>query len=233
MSEEAHTLAVDPSAEAARDGRSTRWDPHRRERRLTIITAAVAAIEEYGPDTLTVQIAERAGVPRTHVYRHFDGKAALDLAVSAHIGNEIAREIRAGLARGGSALDIIGGAIDQHLGWIEAHPNLYRFLAQHAYAVRATGSREVDDAKAALATELTALFHRYMSVLGLDTEPAERIIVGVVGLVDATAAWWLERRDPPRAILTAELTERVWLLIEQGARTLGLTLDAEMTLPAV
>ena len=118
-----------------------------------------------------------------------------------------------------------------HLGWIEAHPNLYRFLSQHAYAVRATGAHAADDAKAAFAAELTALIHRYMRALGVDTSPAERIIVGVVGLVDATAAWWLEGRDPPREQLTAELTERVWLLIDYSARELGLRLDPDQRLP--
>ncbi len=74
---------------AVRDGRSTRWDPHRRERRAAIIAAAIEAIEAHGPDALTGQIAEMAGVPRTHVYRHFDGKQALDLAVSRHVANQI------------------------------------------------------------------------------------------------------------------------------------------------
>ena len=68
------------TGDAARDGRSTRWDPHREQRRLAIITAAIAAIGQDGPDVSTAQIAEAAGVPRTHVYRHFDGKQALDLA---------------------------------------------------------------------------------------------------------------------------------------------------------
>jgi AcrR family transcriptional regulator len=114
---------------ALRDGRSTRWDPHRRERRLQIITAAISAIEEFGPDALTAQIAEKAGVPRTHVYRHFDGKPALDLAVSSHVAKQIGQQIRAGLATQGSARDIISASIDEHLSWIEAHPHLYRFLA--------------------------------------------------------------------------------------------------------
>src|SRR5436305_764860 len=132
--------------DAARDGRSTRWDPHRRERRLTIINAAIAAIEEYGPDVLTAQIAEKAEVPRTHVYRHFDGKPALDLAVSTHVANQIAETIRAGLAGGGTAMTIIRGAIDQHLGWVESHPNLYRFLAQHSYRVRTDSLGTASDA---------------------------------------------------------------------------------------
>ena len=217
--------------ENARDGRSTRWDPHRRERRLAIINAAISAIEAHGPQALTGQIAEMAGVPRTHVYRHFDGKQALDVAVARHVAAQIGQQIRTGLATKGSARDIISASISQHLGWIEAHPNLYRFLAQHAFTVNSTGSPVVDDAKAAFATELTALLERYMTYFHLDTAPAERVIVGVVGLVDATAAWWLEHRDIPRAELTDDLTDQVWLILDNTVRSLGLVLDPTMPLP--
>lgn len=200
---------------------------------MAIITAAVAAIEEYGPDALTGQIARRAGVPRTHVYRHFAGKRALDLAVSGHIANQLGDQLRAALNRPGSARDIIRAGISEHLGWIEAHPNLYRFLARHAYAVRATGLPEADDAKAAFAAELTALIERYLRGLGVSAAPQERMVVGVVGLVDATASWWLERGDATREELTTELTDRVWLLISRGAAELGLDLDPDQLLPAV
>lgn len=200
---------------------------------MAIITAAVDAIEEYGPDALTGQIARRAGVPRTHVYRHFAGKRALDLAVSGHIANQLGDQLRAALNRPGSARDIIRAGISEHLGWIEAHPNLYRFLARHAYAVRATGLPEADDAKAAFAAELTALIERYLRGLGVSAAPQERMVVGVVGLVDATASWWLERGDATREELTTELTDRVWLLISRGAAELGLDLDPDQLLPAV
>jgi AcrR family transcriptional regulator len=226
------TSSAEPH-DATRDGRSTRWDPHRRERRLSIITAAIAAIEEYGPDVHTAQIAEKARVPRTHVYRHFDGKPALDLAVSTHVANQIAQSVRTGLASGGTAMAIIAGAIDQHLGWVEDHPNLYRFLAQHSYRVRTDSLGSAGDAKATFAAELTALISRYMVALGIDTEPAERVIVGVVGLVDATAAWWLGRDDPPRAVIAAELTDQVWLLLDRTTRQLGLVLDPNQPLPEI
>ena len=219
-------------AAEVRDGRSTRWDPHRRERRAAIIAAAIAAIEAHGPDALTGQIADMAGVPRTHVYRHFDGKQALDLAVSRHAAREIGEVIRAGLATRGSALDIIRASINEHLSWIEAHPNLYRFLAQHAYAIGRTGGAG-DDAKAVFATELTTLLEGYMTLFGVDTAPAERVIIGVVGLVDTTAAWWVEHRDIGRDELTAELADEVWLIIDRTAVRLGLTLDPQAELPTV
>jgi AcrR family transcriptional regulator len=227
------SLSAPEPRDDARDGRSTRWDPHRRERRLSIINAAIAAIEEHGPDVLTAQIADAARVPRTHVYRHFDGKPALDLAVSTHVANQIGQRIRAGLAGGGSAIGIIAGAIDEHLGWVEAHPNLYRFLAQHSYAVRGDGPGRAGDAKAALAAELTALISRYMSAFGIDSEPAERLIVGVVGLVDATAVWWLGSSNLPREVVAAELTDQVWLLIDRTSRKLGLVLAPDQPLPEI
>jgi AcrR family transcriptional regulator len=225
--------ARDERPATPRDGRSTRWDPHRRERRLAIINAAIAAIEEHGLDTLTSQIAERAGVPRTHVYRHFDGKQALDLAVSRHVAAQIGEHIRAGLATQGSAFDVIRGAVGQHLAWVDAHPNLYRFLAAHAYTVNVTGTPTVDDAKAAFANELSALLAGYLRAFHVDTAPADRVIVGVVGMVDSTAAWWLEHREPSREQLTAELTEQVWLILDRSARELGLQIDPNAPLPAL
>jgi AcrR family transcriptional regulator len=200
---------------------------------MAIITAAVAAIDEQGPDALTAQIAHRAGVPRTHVYRHFEDKQALDLAVSGHIATQLGIQLRTALNRSGSARDIIRAGIGEHLQWIEAHPNLYRFLARHAYTVRATGSPHADDAKAAFATELSALIQRYLTVLGVSAQPPQRLVVGVVGLVDATAAWWVEQGSPTRDELTAELTDRVWLLFENDAVQLGLDLDPDQPLPEV
>ena len=217
----------------SRDGRSTRWDPHRRERRLAIINAAIAAIEQHGPDALTGQIAEMAGVPRTHVYRHFDGKQALDLAVSRHVANQIGQQIRAGLATQGSPRDIIRASITEHLTWVAAHPNLYRFLAAHAYVVNATGSLTVDDAKAAFAHELTALLGRHLQAFGVSSAPAEQVVVGVVGLVDATAAWWLEHPEVALDTLIGQLTTQVWLIIHSAAADLGLQLDPDTPLPAL
>ena len=219
-------------ADRARDGRSTRWDLHRQERRSAIVRAAMRAIEEVGPDVLTARIAELAGVPRTHVYRHFDGKQALDLAVSTQVALEIGNHIRAAFAGAATTSELIAGAIDRHLGWVAEHPNLYRFVARNAYAMTTPQGRPAD-AKAAFAAEITALTSKYLAALGLSTEPAERMIVGVVGLVDATASGWIDRRVPDRATVAAELTEEVWLIIQRAGRQLGVELDPDAPLPRI
>jgi AcrR family transcriptional regulator len=220
-------------ADEAADGRSTRWEAHRRERRKAIITGAMSAIEEYGPEPLTGQIAAKAGVARTHVYRHFDDRPALDLAVCRYVAAQIGRRIRSGLATPGSARQIIGGAIGEHLGWVESHPNLYKFLAQHAYLVSETGSPGSDDAKAVFAAELTGVLQAYLKAFGVDPAPAQRVVIGVVGMVDATAAWWLDHRELTRAELTSALTDQVWLIIDHTARELGLIIDPDAELPAI
>lgn len=180
---------------------------------------------------LTGQVAAGAGVPRTYVYRHFDGKRALELAVARHVAAQIGHRIRTGLATQGSVQDVIRAAISQHLGWVEDNPNLYRFLARHAYAVNATGSPAVDDAKAAFAKELTAVLAGYLELFGVDTTPAERVIIGVVGMVDATAAWRLEHRELARDELAAALTAQLCLVLDHTGRDLGLVLDRNAQLP--
>ena len=204
--------------EQVRDGRSTRWDPHRAN------DGWPSSTPRSPPSRRTARRPSPARSRRWPACRaptSTGTSTASRRSTSPSPGTSPRRsvqQIRGGWPTKGSARDIIGGAISEHLGWIEAHPNLYRFLAQHAYAVDATGSPTVDDAKAAFATELTALLVRYMEYFEIDTAPAERVIVGVVGMVDATAAWWLEHRDISRADLTSALTDQVWLIIGTTTR---------------
>lgn len=105
----------------------------RDERRAAIVDAAIAAIAEHGPDALTGQIADRAGLNRTHFYRHFASKAELDWAVAKRAHLEITERIRAALVVDGTPLDAIRAPIVAHVGWAGEHPNLYRFLLGRNY----------------------------------------------------------------------------------------------------
>jgi AcrR family transcriptional regulator len=198
-----------------------------------ILDAAISAIEEYGPDALTGQIAERAGVPRTHVYRHFDGKPALDLAVSRAVARQLSERFRAAMSVHGSTREIVHALIEPFLEWVEANPNLYRFLARHAFAVNEPGSdgTGADDAKSVLAAELSLMTASYVAMLGGSPALLGRGVAGLVGLVDSSATWWLEHPGESRAELAAELTEEVVVLLVRMARKLGLDLDPDAQLP--
>jgi len=217
-----------------RDGRATRWDAHREGRRRSIIEAAVELIEAKGPDALTGEIAEHAGVPRTHVYRHFADKQDLDRAVVRYAMDQLSLQINLGISTPGSILDIARAAIGEHVRWMVEHPNLNRFMDQHA--LRGTRGR---DARTAFSIGLTGLIEAYLRHWKLDPQPAEPLAVGIVGMVESTVAWWirgglsgqLDRPDYPRADLIEMLVAQVWALLDLAGRSAGLTLDADAPLP--
>src|SRR5688500_6862132 len=61
------------------------------ETRQRIVEAMVALHREVGPARTTISaIAERAGVERLTVYRHFADEAAMFQACSAHFATEVA-----------------------------------------------------------------------------------------------------------------------------------------------
>ena len=76
-----------PASGKSPDGRQARWDKHNQERRQVILDAAIAVVEagEPGAEFHVQQIADRAGLSRTVVYRHFADRADLDQAIQAEM----------------------------------------------------------------------------------------------------------------------------------------------------
>ncbi|MCE5289534.1 MAG: TetR/AcrR family transcriptional regulator [Nocardiaceae bacterium] len=182
------------------------------DRRQKIIEAATKAIEEFGPDAAIGVTADLAGLPRPHIYRHFDSKAELDQAVARHAARLLGRRVRPTLSASGSPVGIIRAASHEVVAWASAHPNLYRFraLRRDAPAVQEYG-------RAAAA---------YLQRLGHDAVFPAQVVAAVVGLADASVLWWLDNPDQlTDDELVDKLTRQVWLLVEQAVRDLGI--DAE------
>jgi AcrR family transcriptional regulator len=75
---------------ATRKYEQTRRAEQQAETRQRIVEAMVALHREVGPARTTISaIAERAGVERLTVYRHFDGERAMFAACSAHFATEV------------------------------------------------------------------------------------------------------------------------------------------------
>lgn len=193
----------------------------------------MAAIEEHGPDALTGQIAEKAGLARTHVYRHFSGKQSLDLAVATYLVDGLTSRIRDALHHPGSPIEIIRAAVTEHLAWVDEHPNLYRFLVRRSHTDTETGSDLATDVKDAFGRELTSILGAYFALFDVPEEYAEPVVIGLVGMVDATATWWSERRSVGRAELAEALVRRCWMIIDDAARSYGVTVPADGPLPGL
>lgn len=184
------------------------------DRQQKIIEAATKAIEEFGPDVAIGVTADLAGLPRPHIYRHFESKAELDQAVARHAARVLGRRVRPTLSASGSPVGIIRAASHEVVAWASAHPNLYRFRA-----LRRDAPAVQEYARAAAA---------YLQRLGHDALFPAQAVAAVVGLVDASVLWWLDNPDQlTDDQLVDKLTRQVWLVVEQAVRDMGIAVDPD------
>jgi len=216
-------MAQAVGADTAAKRRACGADEQRTPRRDALVQAALAAIEEDGPDAMTGQIAERAGLARPHVYRHFESKDELDRAVARAARADLTGQIRATLGVSGTPDELIRSPLRAMLAWVQERPNVYRFLLRRSVG---TSGRAVP--QGALAADVTALVHRYLASVAAERGSAvdlDAAMSGIIGLIDARVLWWLDHPDVDADALAAELTDTVWVLMDHYQRLSGIVID--------
>jgi AcrR family transcriptional regulator len=216
---------------ATGDARRDRWRKHRIARRKEFVEAALRALDTHGPDLGMEDVAAEAGVTKPVLYRHFDDKADLYVALGQR-GTEILFErlipaINAELA----PVPRIRMALDAFFTVIEEHPNLYRLLA-HGRPEKPVSSDVVAEDKELIATALTALLGDYMRMFNMDSGAAEPWAHGIVGMVQNTGEWWLDRRSMSRDAVVEYLTQIIWAAIDGLTRQNGVVIDPNLPLEA-
>jgi len=214
----------------AGDARRDRWRKHRIARRAEFVEAALSALAKHGPDLGMEDVAAEAGVTKPVLYRHFDDKADLFLALGQRgtdmLLNRLMPAINAELA----PLPRIRMAVDAYFGVIEEHPNLYRLLVRAKFADKAIESDVVAEDKELIANALSALLGDYMRRFDMDSGAAEPWSYGVVGLVQNTGEWWLERQSMSRESVVEYLTQLIWAAIDGLLRRQGVVIDPNVPL---
>lgn len=172
-------------------------------------------------------IAAEAGVSKPVLYRHFADKSDLYLAVGQWGTNLLMERIGPTLAEGGSPHERIRRVIDTYLSVIEQYPDLYRFVVRRTFADRVVDEDPVTTEKTLIANSLSRILGKYMRLLGLDSGGVEPWSHGIVGMVQASGDWWLERQSMSRANLTDYLTQVIWFAIDGLLRSGGLVIDPD------
>lgn len=217
------------SVPARQDGRVTRWAGQRERRRREFVDAALRAITEHGPHVSTEQIAEHAGVPRTRLYRHFDGKADLASAIAARVIEQVVVELDPVWNPRGTPMEMIELAVRTHVAWMAEHAAIYQYVINVGGEA---GASAYHDVKVAVSGHIAALFREYLQAAGGDTTAAEPAAYGLVGFVDAATTRWLEHpEEQTREELVRKLVDWAWLLISDTAAKSGLELDPHHRLP--
>lgn len=196
------------------DGRATRWDSHREERRVELVEAAVRAIDRHGPGVSMAAIAVEAGVSKPVLYRYFSDKDQLHAAVGQWGANEVLARVVPGLLREAPIRERIERSVAAYLAAIEEHHQVFLLLVRH----RAAGGDPLADGKAKVAAALARVLGDTLRELDIDAAGAEPWAQSVVGLALTTGEWWLERRTMSRAAVSRYLSAFVWHALE-GATT--------------
>ncbi|WP_091246594.1 TetR family transcriptional regulator [Klenkia soli] len=192
-----------------RDRRDSRWDEHRRARREQLVAATVAAVGEHGPGVGMEEIAAAAGTSKTVVYRHFADRGELHLAVCTQVAGQLLEALRTAMTSTEKPRQMVAAAIDTYLAFIEADPELYRFVV-HAPAGD-PGADPIAGLSELVGAQATALVALALEGAGRPTAAAEPWGHGLVGLVRSAADRWLSSPEPmPRGELTAHLTDLAW-----------------------
>ena len=212
-----------------RDGRRTRWTAHRAERRAEFVEAAMRVLADVGPDFGIEQVAVEAGVTKPVLYRHFSDKADLLEAMGERATEILLDRLIPALNSEEAPLPRIRKSIDAVLASLDEFPNLYWVLARHG-PMQGVASDVVRQDKEIIATALSALLGDYLRAFGVDSGPAEPWAYGIVGFVQSTAEWWLERRSMSRESVVEYLTIAVWSAIDGYARQRGVSIDANVPL---
>jgi AcrR family transcriptional regulator len=183
---------------------------HREERRAELVGAALVAIRKHGPDVAMEDIAGEAGVSKPILYRYFQDKGDLYMAVSEHATQFLRSALLSGLQGEGDPREPLRLVIDTYLTFIEDEPELYRFVVRRSFPDRPVQRDPVTTNNELIARTLSAIFTDRLSKLGMDPGGAETWAHAGVGMVQAAGDWWLERRTLPREALRDYLLMMVW-----------------------
>ncbi|QWC85290.1 TetR/AcrR family transcriptional regulator [Nocardioidaceae bacterium] len=223
------------ATQRATDGRQLRWERHNAERRTAILTAAIAELNDNAPgsEVHVADIAKRAGLSRTVLYRHFDDRADLDRSVQTEILDGLWRDLLPGVSlEGGTAREIIRRILDTYVGWAVQNPSLHQFVE---IDTSPDGSGPLQRGLEFIAGQVSAVIEAAVALLEVDLSEDEAaamdpLVHGIVGMVFGAVRRWAFRpvREPDREVFVDLTTETVWHILGGFTTRLGLDLDPDV-----
>jgi AcrR family transcriptional regulator len=211
-------IAKPPSAPAS-DGRSSRWQSHREERRRQLIKQARRAVHSLGSDASMEEIAAAAGTSKSVFYRYFGDKAGLQQAVGEVVLDQMQRRIHEAAQSADTPREGLLAMVSAYLQMAATSPNVYTFVTRHASAepAEAPGSSAVSG----------ALGHFFDAVAGMIASPmrshlgeGRENVIGywpkaAIGLVRNAGEQWLSTPDtagkPGQDAMARQITD--WLCV--------------------
>jgi AcrR family transcriptional regulator len=186
------------------------------ERRALIVEGAGRLFGEHGYDNTRLDdIAAAAGVSKPILYRHFDSKRALYLALLERHRADLSGFVGA-IPAEGSLSERMRAVLDVWLDYVEAHSYAWKMLFRDT-----GGGPEVAALRRRVHARARTVLAEIIAELAIDPIPrrelapvAELLSMGMASLV----LWWIEDTEVSRTAVLDALTT-VWV------RVLGVDVD--------
>jgi AcrR family transcriptional regulator len=189
----------------------------RTARRAQLLTAALEIFVAQGYHAaLMDDIAEHAGVSKPVLYQHFPSKLDLYLALlDEHVGDLVGR-VRKALDATTDNRERVRNSITTYFDFVEGEGAAYRLVFEsdlrNEPAVRERVEQALDSCVAAIADTIA-------KDTGVDAAEARLLSVGLAGLAEVSARWWLASGDSVSKERAVELlVSLAWRGLSRGTR---------------
>jgi AcrR family transcriptional regulator len=176
----------------------------RSARRAQLLVAARDVFAEQGYHAAAMDdIAERAGVSKPVLYQHFPGKLELYQALLTTYADELVAQVRSALLVRADNEERVQAAVAAYFDFVAGEGKAYRLIFGSDLRDEATGVVE-----GALNRCIETVAEAVTTDAGLDSQRARLLAVGLVGLSQVAAQYWLDSdqgvsRDEAVALLAS------------------------------
>lgn len=165
----------------------------RDERRAQLLAAARDVFVNNGYHAAVMDdIAEHAGVSKPVLYQHFPGKLELYLALLERHTEELVRRVQAAIEETDDNWQRVSNAVGAYFDFVDGDGEAFRLVFESDLRNQPPVQIVVERTYTAC---VQAIAQAVAADAGLDTHRAWLVAVGVVGISEHGARYWLTRRQ--------------------------------------
>jgi AcrR family transcriptional regulator len=183
----------DPTLTATSETRPRSNRLPRHERRRQLLDAALEVFVSQGYHAAAMdEIAERAGVSKPVLYQHFPGKLELYLALLDESVESLVEIVRDALRSNTDPKQRVAATFGAYFEYVGGNGQAYRLVFESDLSNETAVRDRLDQVQRQCADMVSRAVREDA---GLSDDEAHLLSVGMVGMAQVTARYWLSTRD--------------------------------------